>query len=275
MKKLSKIILFLFLGTFILFTSCERDDSNVEGDSIDTGSTIIGWNDASQTLSYFTNIGVLNNTYAVNVLGGGDGSPTTSDISVSVSVDPSSTAIAGQEYSLPSSGITIPAGGTFANVPVDINTGGFNATSPTFLLLNIETTANGTVVSSLNSQLKINFVGCKSTIGDYSYMVTIVREDGLQYGPLLENVLEESVNSFLTYSVGTWNPPLNAGHGVRFEVICGEILIADQELADMYSNAVTGIGTTMVDPATGDFTINYMIDFASGGRSYSATYIRQ
>lgn len=268
-----KSILFALLVSSFVFTSC-INDKEIIGADITAGPTIVGWANPSVTESYFSDIGTLNNTYPVSVLSTGNGDPTTSAITVNLTVDASTTATDGGEFSIPSASFSIPAGGTFAGVPVDINTGSFNPTQPTKLVLNITASADGVVISDFAKQMTINFVGCQSQLASSNYMVTITRDDGRTYGPVLESVVMESVNNFLTASVGTWNPPLNPGHGIRFEDICGTLHMADQELADMYSNKVASVGDGAVD-ANGNFSITYKISFGSGDRTYAASYVKQ
>lgn len=257
----------------LLFSSC-TGPSILDGSNTTNSALIVGWGKSSVTESYFSDIGVLNNAYPINILGGGDGTPSTSAIDVTLSVDPSSTAIDGGEYSIPSTSFTIPAGSSFAMVPIDINTGLFNATTPSKVVINVATSTNGVVIDALAGQMTINFVGCQSDIANHTYMMTVTSSTGGQYGPVLETVLMESVNNFMTYSAGTWDPPLNPGHGVRFEDICGNLTIPSQGLVDVYSNSVTAHGPSTVQP-NGDFTLNYTIGFGSGPRDYVATYIKQ
>jgi hypothetical protein len=276
MKKI-KLILFSAVISSFFFTSCnELDSDTLEGSDLTDGGNstlIVGWANATVTESYFSDIGILDNSYPVDVLGGSDGSPTTSNIDLTITVDASTTATAGNEYVLNTTSVTIPAGSSFAGVPVGINTGGFNPTQPTKLVLNVAVSVNGVVVSDAAKQMTINFVGCQSTLADFTYAVTITRDDGAETN-FTEGLTMESVNNFLTHSVGLWSPPLNPGHGVRFGDICGSLSMETQELADMYSNAVTPVGGATVD-ANGNFTLKYIISFGSGDRTYTAEYTRQ
>lgn len=278
MKKIKIILSTILLGS-AFFTSCSEgigDSMDIEGSNITNSPIIIGWGNPSVTESYFSDLGTLNNTYPLNVIGGADGSPTTSDITVTLSVDTAnSTAVEGNEFTFPSSTVTIPAGSIIGLVPININTGAFNATEPTQVIINATTTSDGVVVSSFAQKLVMNFVGCKSTLAAYTYKMTVTSSTGAVYGPVIETILEEGVNNFMTYSVGTWSPPLNPGHGIRFSDICGTLTLpSKQELADTYSNEVTPKGTATVDE-NGNFTIRYTIAFGAGPRDYTAVYIRQ
>ncbi|WP_338408243.1 hypothetical protein [uncultured Flavobacterium sp.] len=273
MKKIKIILFFVLIATLASCSGGIGDD--LPGADYTNSPTIIGWGKPIVTESYFTDLGILNNTYPVNILGGGDGSPTTTDISVTISVDQAKTTAISGEYSIPSTTVTIPAGSKIGLVPINVNTASFSATEPTKVVLNVTTSSNGAVVSATENTQTINFVGCKSTIANYTYLMTVTSSTGAVYGPVIETVLMESVNSFMTYSAGTWNPPLNPGHGIRFEAICGTLSMpAHQGLVDVYSNDVTPIGTATVDQ-NGNFTLRYTIGFAAGPRDYTAVYIRQ
>lgn len=274
MKKL-KLILFVFVIAFS-FTSCElNDESTIDGHDLTANETkIVGWGNSAITESYFEDLGTIDKNYPIDVLGGGDGSPTSSDIAISISVNNVETTATNNEYTLSVTSATISAGQTYGNMPIGINTGNFSPSEPTKLVLDISTSVDGVVVSDLAKTLTINFVGCQSEIANFSYMVTIVREDGATYGPAVETVTMESVNNFLTYSVGSWASPLNPGHGIRFGDICGSLTIPDQTLADMYSNAVKGLSTATVDE-NGSFILKYSINFAAGGLNHTATYTKQ
>ena len=276
MKKI-KIIWLPVLLTVVFFISCSEgigDSMDKEGSNYTSSPVIIGWDKSSVSENYFSDIGTLINQYPINILGGGDGYPTTGDIVINLSVDTeNSTAEDGKEFSFPYSSVTIPAGSSYALVPININTGAFNPSGPTNVVINASTSTDGVVVSAFAQTMTITFVGCKSDLASYSYMVT-TEEEGYSYGPYLETLTEESVNSFLTYSVGTWDPPLNPGHGIRFEDICGTLKIPKQQLADLYSIEVGPLGTTTVDE-NGNFVLNYYIDFWGEIVPIKSTYIRQ
>ncbi len=70
-----------------------------------------------------------------------------SPITVNISVDPASTAIAGVHYQFGGQPVTIPAGAFTASVPVTVLTGNIDPSETPNLILNI-TTANGAEISS-------------------------------------------------------------------------------------------------------------------------------
>lgn len=276
-----KLYRFLVMASVLLlaFTSCKTEET-IDGHDLTQGPDILGFANPTVTESYFEDLGTIEKNYPINVYPSGDGVATDKDAVVNIAVNTDETTATGGEYVLNATSLTIPAGEPFVNLPVGIVTGNFNPTEPTKVVFDLTTSTDGFVVNSLQSRLTINFVGCQSLLADYTYSVVITREDGPVYGPHIEPLTMESVNHFLTYSVGSWDPPLNPGHGVRFEDICGDLYIQDQDLADMYSNKVYAAAGPNhlgghVDAATGDFTLDYFISFSTGDLKHTAVYTRQ
>lgn len=176
------------------------------------------------------------------------------------------------------------------NFPLKVNTGNFNTTEKTELILKLTATdSDNAVVSALNDKLSITFVGCLSTLDSFTYEVTTVRGDGtVVTDHFLQTLTYIDVNTFRTESVGAYGagsiggslvPPANYD-GYIFSDICGELSMASQNLGGYYSNLVFGNGTAgtpdgTVDPATGNFTISYTITFAAGNQTYVSTYVKQ
>jgi len=276
MKRLNILLICVLLSS-AFFTSCSEgigDDVIVGSDYTDS-PVLVGWANPSVTESYFSDIGILENLYPISIVGGGDGSPTTSDITVTLSVDTAnSTAVEGNEFTFPSSTVTIPAGSNIALVPINVNTGAFSPTLPTQVIITATASSEGVSVSEPQKKLVMNFVGCKSDLANYTYLMTLEGR-GRTYGPVLETIREVSVNSFVTYSVGYWGgAPFNIGNGVRFSDICGTLTIPVQDLAAYYSNEVGPLGTATVDE-NGNFTLNYYISLSGVNEPMKAVYIRQ
>lgn len=279
MKNL-KLILFIFAIAFS-FTSCElNDESTIDGHDLTTGSKIVGWGSTAISESYFEDLGTIDKNYPIDVLGGGDGSPTSSDIAISISVNTAETTAVNNEYTLSVTSATIPAGQTYGNMPIGINTGNFSSSEPTKLVLDITTSVDGVVVSDLAKQLVVNFVGCQSEIGMHTYAVTTVRNDGATINRGVEVIITDGINSFWSKSVGIWadNTFLNgstaAGRGIKFTDICGTLTIPKHSLGDHYSNSVEGLSTATVDE-NGNFELKYTISFDAGDRNFTTTYTKQ
>ena len=263
MKKL-KLILFSAIISSLFFASCtELNSDELPGSDLTNGGnapTIVGWGKAAVSESYFSDLGTLNNTYPIDVLGTVDGSPTKTDITLTVSVDAETTAIDGGEFTIPSKSVVIPAGSSSAGVPIDLNTGSFNLSEPTLLVLNISTSVNGVVISGASQQMRITFVGCKSTLDTSTYNVAITsRDTGNTVTKTGVSLSVLDVNYFETSYVGGW--PLSPG--VRFSAICGNLFVESHDLAAKYSNQVTAAGGAnnlagSVD-SNGNFTLTYSI----------------
>lgn len=279
MKKI-KLILFSAIISSLFFASCtELNSDELPGSDLTNGGkapTIVGWAKATVSESYFSDIGTLNNTYPINVLGTVDGSPTKTDITLTIAVDAATTAISGGEYSLPNTTVTIPAGSNSAGVPVNLNTGSFNLSEPTLLVLNVSTSVNGVVISGASKQMRITFVGCKSTLDASTYDVTTTRRNtGAVVTKTGVKLTTLGVNYFETEYVGHW--PLSPG--VRFTAICGNLFMESHDLADTYSNQVTAAGgannlTGSVD-SDGNFTLTYSIAPADTFGIYDAVYTKK
>ena len=270
----------LVLTLSALNFSCLVDDEDEGGlQGIENSAYIIGFAKKTENESYFEDEGAVVKNYPVSILGGNSGNPTTSDVAVSFTVDPSSTAVAGNEYNSTTSSFVIPAGENYGTIPVTINTGGLDPDTPTFLKLNL-TSSTGSVISDLNGSLTINFVGCQSQVATFTYDVTTIRiSDNALQAQQVETITMESVNVFRTASVGPYGPGNTAGgsiggtEGFTFNDVCGEITVESQNLVSLYSNQVFGSGS--VDPVTGDIEITYTITFGTGDRVYTSTYVKQ
>ncbi|QRM88039.1 hypothetical protein FG167_01970 [Lacinutrix sp. WUR7] len=264
----------LFIVTLVLSgiaSSCLVDD---EAQTI-TGNTpyIVGFDTASSTNSYFQDEGVVYKEYPVSLKGSPTGDNYDKDIVINYSIDPSSTAVEGQEFDFvdTSGGLTIPAGSDYALFPLDINTGNFDTETPTELIINITTTTTNTIVSQQYSSLTVKFVGCLATVeaNTYNVNVTFTNYDGVvsQYtlpGQTLE--LTSTPNVYITDTTPPFGPgELAPGYdGYLFEVICGEVFVASQALGGYYGNTVEGnLGSNLpagtVDSITGDIHIEYNV----------------
>lgn len=278
MKNIKKLCVLFMLP--LLCVSCLVDDENETG--LEVNPYIVGFNDAVAAENYFADEGVVLAGYKINILGGNGGAVTTQDITISYVIDDvASTATEGQEFDFVSNTgtVVIPAGSTFTDFPLNINTGGFDANVPTILRLNLTATGDdGSVVSALNDTLDITFVGCQADLDEYTYNVRTIRlTDNLLVNNQTESIVMTSVNNFRTDTVGQYGPGAASGdiggeNGYDFSVICGAVTIGNQNLVNLYSNQVFGSGS--VDPATGTMTNTYTITFTAGNRQYRSVYTR-
>lgn len=277
MKKLKFIL--PALAFLLTATSCVIDDEVDQ--QYEQSPYVVGFLNDFAAESYFEDEGVVEKNYAVDILGGSDGSLPTEDIVVSYEIDPASTATEGQEFNfVDNSGtLTIPAGSTFANFPLEINTGNLDPNEPTELILNLTgTNSDNAVVSALNDQFSITFVGCQSTVDENTYVVNTYRvSTGALVKSGIENITMNSVNDFRTMSTGAYGPDSAGGpiappanyNGFNFIDICGEISVPSQNLGGYYSNQVFGSGSVDAD---GNIEIIYTITFAAGDQVFRSEY---
>lgn len=272
----------LTLASFILafsVSSCllDEDDTTAFEDTL----YVVGFETAIANESYFADEGVVTANYPLNILGGSDGTPIKEDIVVTYSISNSSTAQEGKEFDFidNSGSLTIPAGSTFVNFPLNINTGGFDPKVPTTLTLKIEDVQGApSVISANNNSLTVTFVGCKSEVDQFTYLVTTVRSDGSLENQQIETITMLSVNEFRTETVGPFGPGARRGsiggtEGLTFVDVCGTITIESQNLVNLYSNLVSGSGS--VDPVTGDITLNYQFPLGANDTFYTSTFVKQ
>jgi hypothetical protein len=220
------------------FLSCSDDDIKVEQD-LSTGPKVVGFASSLATVAYFSDEGTVLRKFPMNLIGNGNGQVSTSEIQVSYTIDPASTATAGVEYSMvdTTGKITIPAGTTFGEFSLNVNTGQLDPTQKTELILNLTTSTAGSVVGAQYSKLRIVFVGCLSQLaGNYTKTTTWA---GGSFTRTDEVVTLVDINTFQTRYVGNWAVGTFTPAGYTFIDICGEITVPDGNLGQ-YSNEVKG-----------------------------------
>lgn len=259
------------------FMSCTDDDIRSEH-QLSNGPKVVGFASSLATVEYFEDEGVVMREFPMALIGNGNGQASATPIEVSYEIDPLSTATEGVEYDLVdlSGKITIPAGGTFGNFPINVNTGQLNPTEKTQLILNLTTTSPGSVIGSQYSQLKITFVGCQSQLqGSYTAVISTVAGTSTRTN---ESITVVGINRFKTtyvgrYALGTFTPS-----GYQFVDICGEISVPDQNLGQ-YSNQVYGIdaygdGVDGIVTSATQFEVKHNISFAAGDQTQNYSYTR-
>ena len=276
---MKKIILLAAIA-FASF-SCNSDDSNLDDANFANTPRVVGFSSDFETVAYFADEGAVAREFPIDVIGTGDGSPYTKDITVTYTVDAASTAVAGQEYSFANSAgtVVIPAGQSFGMLPITVNTGQLNATMKTELIINLTAVdQDGFIIAEQQKQFKVIFVGCQSQL-EGLYTVVVTRGDGVVRTYTNETVDLVSVNYFKTRTTGTWAAGAIApDQGYNFTDICGDITVASQGLAQgYYSNTVKGLTSDGTDGFVTDnnnFQVKYEISFAAGNRTYTNVYTR-
>ncbi len=269
------------------FVSCADDDLKPEGDF--TGPKIVGFGTNFESVAYFEDEGVVPREFAVNVIGLGNGQVSNEPIVVNYVIDTeNSTAVEGTEFNFAdtSGQITIPAGSTFGMFPLNVNTGNFNPTEKTQLILKLTSASGGTVVGQQYDTLKIVFVGCQSQIATAAGTGFTIKTTNLTTGAVknwshVELVKLTDTNTFLTTTTGFWAVGQHypgQGQGYRFVDICGEITVSSQNLFDgKAGNIVRGYSADGVDGKVVDadhFYVKYEITFAAGDQKFLAEYTK-
>lgn len=217
--------------TGMLF-SC-GDDDLLEVDQIASGNKIIGFQDKVANVAYFSDIGQVQNEFAVKLIGLGDGSLPTSDVQLEYEVDlVNSTAIEGVEFEFldDSRLLTLSAGSTFTTLPINVNTGNLNTSMPTELYINLKP-VNGFTVAEFNKQLKIVFVGCSTMLeGTYSY------------GSTTFDITKIAPNKYRS----GYMPAFASVYWFEFTDVCGTLEITDWQFQS--SNPITDTNTPTAFP---------------------------
>lgn len=275
---MKKLLTLVFVGAALM--SCTDDDIKTE-QSLGNGPKVLGFATPFESVAYFEDLGAITREFPVNVIGSGNGQLSSTDIEVSYEIDQmATTAVEGVEFDFSdtSGKVIIPAGSSFGMFPLIVNTGNFNPTAKTELVLNLTTSSPGTTVGAQYNRLRIVFVGCLSQLAG-TYTTLVERNDGFSTTYFNEDITLVGINTFKTTTTGTWAAGTIApDQGYNFIDICGEITISRQGLAQgYYSNEVYGIDANGLDGTVADndnFTATYEITFAAGNRQYTNTYVR-
>jgi hypothetical protein len=200
-----------------------------------------------------------------------------SPVTATISVDPSSTAVEGVHFRLDQTTVTFDPNNNLLNLlPVTVLTAGIDAplAEAPKLVLNISNVTGGDNVIANGKTVTLNLLYlCFSDLaGDY--VVSIQRSDnGVTY--VYDETIVATANGYRGVSVGHYAPGSLGGEpGFDFVDVCGVITVPLQNLVNLYSNEVYGIGTSYVKE-NGDLHIEYEITFAAGNRQYIADYVKQ
>ena len=277
MKNYKKYL--LLLGLALMFTSCLVDDT-APSDLNDDGPNLVGFANKTQNLSAVSDGSEYEFDIRMQVIGP-NVTTASSDITASVSVDPSSTAVAGIHYVLDSNSITLTSDGNYLGIlPITVITDGIMAPLPEnpILKLNIESATGENVVGNGNS-LTLTFVyqcfadlsGTYLVTNDFclpSFTTTIsANPDGSwQIGSADGGFLHQCTSN---------TSLLNAGNITE---LCGDILPSgnlDFGTAG-FSGAIGDISGGTWDAENGILTMSHSENFFNGGPfTWTSTYTRQ
>lgn len=285
MKKLKIVSLTLLAFIAVVAASCVKDDV----EDFTTGPYIVGFKNAQGSYIYTDlDVNPVQISEAVTLIGGSNGTTSPNAITIPFTIDPSSTAIAGTEYTLNTTGnsITIPAGMDFVQIPITVNPAALPGNVPKTIVINLGNPSDGSVVSAEKQSITITIAKCASDLeGLYSLQVTRL-DTGVVYNFPNEMITELSLGEYETSTTGPYFDLTLSGaprNGFIFNDVCQDIVIDEQYLGDYYSNLVEGdddAGSVTLNPTTGEvvsITMHYSIrGFASGvsQRYFTAVYTK-
>lgn len=280
-----KIITFAILACVIAI-SCVKDD--VENNS--TGDYIVGFKNSQSSYIYTDDdLNPVQVSEPIDLVGGSNGTVSATDITIPFTVDASSTAILGTDYTIDATGgsLTLKAGDSFVELPFTINPTVLPGNVPKTIVINLgEPSSTDAVVADDKKTITITIAKCASDLaGTYSLEVT--REDnGAVYTFPNEEITELSLGVYETTTTGPYFDLTDDGaprNGFIFKDVCQSIVIDEQNLGDYFSNLVEGdenAGLVTLHPVTGNvvsITMNYSIrGFTSGvaRRYFKAVYTK-
>lgn len=256
----------------LLLSSCDAllDDQVTD---FGTGPDFVGFAKSTISVSTPANGDEAEKTIPVKLIGP-DVESMTGEITVNVSVDPSSTAVEGVNYNLGSSSVVLNEENNYqASLPITLITEGINPPldEAPYLVLNIdEINANGDIVingKTESTKVTINYL-CNSDLeGKYSVTTTYLYHDFLP--DYATNTMDMTVTSeeYGVYTVpdisgGLYSSgPYSTGYGTSgveftFSDLCDNISWEGQH--DPWG-AITPLagGVNEVNPETGVFTISW------------------
>ena len=303
-----KLFLFLFLAAAV--TSCDEvgDDEEL---NYGNGAYVAQFPFPARTGFFLKDDAVI---YDYNIpveLVGGNGLALDSDVTVSfekldfvddvTTIDDDSyvSAVEGVDFEFvnPTNSIVIPAGSTFASIPIRVLSGNLDDQAPAVLVLNLtQVSASGASVVTSGTKSKISVVlqgTCSSDLAGTYDLVTTRVGPGTVYVLPNEVVEEIAAGEYLTSSTGPYNNRGLISSGAQLGTasagfimieVCGRIALkAGQRLGGQlgggYSNSVyqtpAQYAASSVNPVTGVITVEYSIFFASGDRQYRGVYTPQ
>ncbi len=276
MKTIKYILIFVFC--FASFTSCIVDDTEPSAGNGE-GPNLGGFNDSSLNLGGVADGNSYDFGLKMEVKG-----PTykqmTSDVVLTVAVDPKSTAIEGTHFKFNSKTITLSASNNYLGLlPITMLSQGIVAPlakAPVLVLKVLSATSTDNVVNNgKNLTINFNYLCFSNLAKTYNVRMRYVRAaSGIdQILTFQDTFTRTGAGEYRTGLIGHWTAAdLGGTPGFTFIDVCNEITIPQQNLVDLYSNLVEGVsGTSSVNPATGVITMQYTV---TGGnlREYFVTY---
>lgn len=208
----------------------------------------------------------------------------TSDVTLTVSVDPASTAIEGTHFRIDDPVVVLTKSNNFLGLlNITMITEGIVTPldeAPVLILNASSATGDAKVINNGKPiEITMNFACFSSFEGTYTLTInrvsttgvasTIVRTD--------EVITKTGTETYRTTYVGHWLPSALAPGtpGFTFTNSCNKLSIAEQNLADLYANIVTGTALGTFDPVTGNIYMEYSVCYPPGTcNTYKCTYVK-
>jgi len=285
MKTTIKFIMLLALSVTTL-TSCFLEDVLVETE--EPSAT----NDDGANLASFTNTsrvigGIANGDEYVFDLKMSVYGPTVpdlnGDVAITISVDPSSTAVEGTHFKLDVATMTLAQSNNYLGFfPLTLLSDGIDAplaVSPVLkLIVSSASGADNVLGNGKPIILTLNYLCNSELAGGYSAEMVYTAYDGTTSNISFNDTFTETgTGEYRTAEVGHWIGGLGVGTpGFTFFDVCGVLTIPGQNLVETYGNWVDDLGVRgSADPDTGVITFNYSICYPQGDsncRYYAVTF---
>tara|TARA_B110000977_G_C11074337_1_gene490620 strand:- start:165 stop:938 length:774 start_codon:yes stop_codon:yes gene_type:complete len=186
---------------------------------------------------------------------GADGYPLDEAVTITIAVDPSSTATEGVEFTLSETEFTIPAGSKTAYATIKVNSADLDALNPLKAVLAI--TSSSQTVSDKNLVAVTLQAICPSSLeGDYTFESARPEKVGI-------TVTVTSTGPG-TYTVSE-DPYFGGSYSINISDVCGTITVIGGYLPDNFGIPVSGAGS--VDETTGTISFLYTADGYLADRS--------
>ena len=270
MKKLL-YILFIALGVTIVTSCDESGDGLIE--QIENGDNLISFFDDNIAYGAVANGDEHQIEFEVFIQG-----PTTKDasgdVTVTIGVDESSTAVEGTHYRLDQKTFVLKESDDYRGImSVTMLTEGIATpldVSPELVLkMESATGADKVIATGKKQQITLDYACPSFLAGNYS--VTVTWSAG-SYTENDEVLVEVGIGIYQGTYVAKWGDlGVSTGYGIEFKEICGVVTVPKQNLAGYYSNDVHGIKAGSVD-SDGVITIHYFAGSGSGDFDYTAVY---
>ncbi|MFZ5429978.1 MAG: hypothetical protein ACOZDD_07085 [Bacteroidota bacterium] len=277
--KTLKYILFFILAMGLSNSCLIEDETNLDLNG--KGPNLGGFEQARTTFAAIADGEQYQFDVKVKVFG-----PTwmdiTSDVTLTIAADPSSTAKAGTHYRIDNPTITLsPSKNMLGLFKVTMLTEGIETPLAVAPVLVLRVTQASGAENVLNSGKPISITfnyACPSFLeGTYQVSTEYTATTGaVSMLSWTETITKIGIGTYRTTRVGHWTPDALGGTpGFTFTDVCGVISVPSQNLVDLYANIVEGTAFGTADEDTGKLYIEYSVCYGGACRFYKSTYTRQ